>query len=149
MRYRLLSFVVPHPRKILVVDHNADNGALLVRTLLRKFPAAAVQLCAETGTAVHLAASENIDAVVIHRTLEDSAAELTKTLRKLSPDAIIIVVSGVDRSQDVIAAGADGFLSYEAWLRIGTVVSEAMEARQSPPRRASANPFARREPSRV
>jgi len=135
---------VHSPRKILVVDHNADNGALLVRTLLRKFPAAAVQLCAETGTAVTLAATESIDAMVIHRTLEDSAAELTRSLRKLSPDAVIIVVSGVDRSQDVIAAGADDFLSYEAWLRIGTVVSAALEARRSPPRPASASPFARR-----
>jgi hypothetical protein len=34
------------------------------------------------------------------------------------------MVSGLDRTQTAIEAGATTFLSYDAWLRIGTVVAE-------------------------
>jgi hypothetical protein len=34
------------------------------------------------------------------------------------------MVSGLDRTHTAIEAGANMFLNYDAWLRIGTVVSE-------------------------
>jgi hypothetical protein len=35
-------------------------------------------------------------------------------------------VSGFDRSQVALAAGATAFLNYDEWLRIGTVVSDLL-----------------------
>ena len=49
----------------------------------------------------------------------------------------IVMVSGLDRTKSAIEAGATAFLSYDAWLRIGTVVSELLpENREASPHRA-------------
>jgi response regulator RpfG family c-di-GMP phosphodiesterase len=125
----MLECAVSVPLKMLIIDQNADNGALLARTLLRKFPTAAVQLCGETETAIALAKAEPLTAIVMHRTMEDDASALTSTMRRLNPDAVIIVVSGVDRSESVLRAGATGFLNFEEWLRLGTLVANALELR--------------------
>jgi DNA-binding response OmpR family regulator len=116
------------PRKLLVIDHNADSGSLLVRSLTRKFPAASVDLCAEMGDAIGAVASQKIDAIVLHRTEEEDAVSIVRALRKLDGTVPIIVVSGIDRSEQVLAAGATGFMNYEEWLRIGTVVASALSA---------------------
>ena len=137
-RYReLLGFDTVHrnltpPRRFLVIDHNPDSGSLLVRSLARKFPQSVIQLAKESGTAAVVAATERLDAVVLHRTLEDSAVELVRMLRNIDLAMPIVVVSGVDRSEEVLAAGASGFLNYDEWLMVGTFVANAVATRRSP-----------------
>ena len=116
------------PRKLLVIDFDSDSGALLLRSLLRKFPAASVELCKEAGAATEVVGAQQVDAVVVHRTQEEDAVTLVRTLRKLDADMPIIVVSGIDRSEQVLAAGATGFLNYAEWLMIGQVVANALQA---------------------
>ncbi|HUR56395.1 MAG TPA: hypothetical protein VM029_01710 [Opitutaceae bacterium] len=118
------------PRKLLVIDFDADSGALLLRSLLRKFPAAAVELCKEAAAATQVVGTRQVDAVVLHRTEEEDAVTLVRTLRKMDADIPIIVVSGIDRSEQVLAAGATGFLNYAEWLMIGQVVSNALQAQE-------------------
>lgn len=117
---------MPLPLKLLVIDYDTNSAALLVRSLLRQFPQASVHLCEESGTAVQVAATERLDAVVLHRTEDDNAVNLVRLLRKVDSAVPIIVVSGIDRSEQVRAAGATGFLNYEKWLMIGTVVANAL-----------------------
>lgn len=115
------------PKKILVIDHNADSGSLLVRTLARKFPQTVVQLCPETEPAVAAAATEAIDTIVLHRTFEDDAVSLVRAIRAVNKGVPILGVSGIDRSEKLLAAGADGFLNYDEWLRVGIVVNNLLE----------------------
>lgn len=115
------------PGKILVIDSNTDNGALLVRTLARKFPAAAIQLCSDAARALQLAAAEPIAAAVLHRTDEVDAVSLIQEILRVAPQTPIVAVSSVDRSEAVLAAGAAGFLKYDEWLRIGQVVAHVIQ----------------------
>jgi CheY-like chemotaxis protein len=134
------------PRRILVIDHNPDSGSLLVRSLARKFPDAIIQLCKESRAAIEIVTTDKLDAVVLHRTEEDDAVSVIRTLRKLEQDLVIIAVSGIDRSEQVLAAGATGFMNYDQWLMIGSVVANALK--HAAPRSASKNPFGRL-PTRV
>jgi hypothetical protein len=42
------------------------------------------------------------------------------------------MVSGIDRSEAALAAGANAFLPYDEWLRIGTVVEHYMRSAEPP-----------------
>lgn len=117
---------MPTPRKFLIVDDNSDSRFLLVKTLLRKFPQAVVQECQDGDAAIAIARSEKLDAIVAHRAAEIDGLTLIRLLRQVNPAIPIVMVSGLDRSKEAVAAGATCFLSYDAWLRIGTVVSELL-----------------------
>src|SRR3954471_3284685 len=113
---------MPAPRKFLIVDDNPDSRFLLVKTLLRKFPQAVIEECQDGNAAVDVAKSGALDAIVAHRAAEVDGLTLIRMLREVNPSIPIVMVSGVDRTKESLAAGATRFLSYEAWLRIGTVV---------------------------
>ncbi len=122
--------------RFLVVDDNADSRMLLSKTLMRKYPEAVVLECQHGDTAVAIAQLERLNAIVAHRTYDYDGETLIALLRRVNPRVPIIMVSGYDRSTRAISAGADAFLNYDAWLQIGTVVSEAMAtaaARQPEP----------------
>lgn len=124
---------MPPPFKFLIVDDNADSRFLLVKTLLRKFPRAIVLETQDGESTLALARSESLDAMVVHRTADVDGLTLVRMLRQISPTVPIVMVSGLDRTQSALEAGATTFLSYEAWLRIGTVVSEFVTARSESP----------------
>jgi CheY-like chemotaxis protein len=110
--------------RFLVIDDNPDSRFLLVKTLLRKFASAAVQECQDADTAVQIAAQEKVDAVIAHRAGEIDGLTLIRLLRRVNTTVPIIMVSGINRAQQALAAGATFFLNYDEWLRIGTVVAE-------------------------
>lgn len=122
---------MPVSRKFLIVDDNADSRFLLVKTLLRKFPQAVVQECQDGDAAVALVRAEKLDAIVAHRAAEVDGLTLIRMLRQANPTIPIVMVSGFDRAKEAITAGATCFLSYDAWLRIGTVVAELLAATTS------------------
>lgn len=121
------------PPKFLIVDDNADSRFLLVKTLLRKFPQAILQETQDGESAVALVKSGQLDAVVVHRAAEIDGVSLVRNLRQTNPAVPIVMVSGLDRTKAALEAGASTFLSYDAWLRIGTVVSELVSAGKLPP----------------
>lgn len=120
---------MPNPHRFLVVDDNADSRFLLVKTLMRKFPRALLQECRSGEAALATANSDKLTAIVAHRGYEEAGLPLVRRLRDAAPQVPIVMVSGVDRSQEALAAGADAFLHYDEWLRVGTVVAEAIEAK--------------------
>ena len=115
---------MPSPPNFLIVDDNADSRFLLVKTLLRKFPQAVLQETQDGESAVSLVRSDILDAVVVHRAAEIDGISLVRRLRQTNSMVPIVMVSGIDRTKEALEAGANTFLSYDAWLRIGTVVSE-------------------------
>jgi response regulator RpfG family c-di-GMP phosphodiesterase len=120
------SHSMPTPSKVLVVDDNPESRFLLTKTLLRKFPQVMVLECADAGSAQRTAALEPLDVIVLHRTADVIGVDLIRMLREVSDKIPIIMVSGIDRSAEAMAAGANFFLSYDEWLRIGTVVAELL-----------------------
>lgn len=137
--YRLMRI-----HRFLVVDSNLDNGALLVRTLSRKFPSASIQLLRHDAEALRaLSGGEAVAAIVLHRTDESDAVALIHAFKAAAPQVPIVAVSGVDRSEALLRAGAAGFLNYDEWLRIGTVVHNVLareESESHPPGAAPAQP---------
>ena len=115
-------------RKFLVIDDNSDGRALLTKTLMRKFPACVVQECQSADSAVTVTARKDLDAIIVHRLWEMDGATLIRALRAANPTVPIVAVSGIDRSQEAIAAGATSFIVYDEWLRIGSLVAELIGA---------------------
>jgi DNA-binding NarL/FixJ family response regulator len=112
--------------RFLIIDHDPDSSELLVRSLRRKFPLATLMQTAEVEEATKVAASLHLDAVVLHRAEDGDAVEVTKAVRSVNTATPIIVVSGIDRSESVLAAGATGFLNFDQWLMLGAVVGNSL-----------------------
>lgn len=117
---------VQSPLRFLVVDENADSRFLLVKTLLRKFPQALLQECHDFDTAVSTARADKLTAIVAHRTYDCDGINLITALRQANASVPIVMVSGIDRTPQALAAGANAFLSYDEWLRIGTIVGDVI-----------------------
>ena len=124
----------PTPLRFLVIDDHTDSRMLLVKSLLRKFPTALVQECQDGHTAIAIAEADTLSAIVAHRTYDYDGATLIGLLRRARPEVPLVMVSGHDHATKARNIGADAFLHYDEWLRIGTVVSEVMEQRAKEPR---------------
>lgn len=117
------------PLKFLVVDFHAESRFLLVKTLLRKFPEAAIFEEEDADRATELVRTQHFSAIVTHRTFEVSNSDLVRMFRAVDPHVTIVMVSGIDREDAAQQAGADAFLHYDEWLRIGSVVEAQLAAR--------------------
>jgi CheY-like chemotaxis protein len=124
--------MTPVALTILVVDHHKDSRFLLVKSLHRKFPAATILEAQEGEQAIALAADRTLAAIVTHRTREYFGTELVEKFRAVNPEVPIVMVSGIERTTPALAAGADRFMLYDEWLRIGTIVKELLEVGRSP-----------------
>jgi CheY-like chemotaxis protein len=119
--------------KILVIDTDADGRFFIGRTVARKFPSVVIVECQNRESAEREAQDPNLSAIICHKPLEISGPEMVSNLRKLRPTLPIILVSNVDRDAEAVAAGADRFLPFEEWLRIGTVLQELLTERPDVP----------------
>lgn len=113
--------------QFLVIDHHKDSRFLLVKCLLRKFPHAHIVEAEEGDPAIAIARSPELSAIVTHRTREYFGTELVEKLRQVNERVPIVMVSGIERTEPALAAGADRFMLYDEWLRVGTVVKELLE----------------------
>lgn len=120
---------MPAPLSFLVVDDNRDSRFLLVKTLLRKFPASVIHECHAADTALKRCRSERFSAVVTHRTTEMPGLALTRALREANDKVPLVMVSSIDRREAALGAGASAFLLYDEWLRIGTIVEQLINRR--------------------
>lgn len=118
------STAAPH---FLVVDHNKESRFLLVKCLLRKFPQARILEIEEGDAAIELARTRELAVIVTHRTREYYGTELVEKLRRVNETVPIVMVSGIERTAPALAAGADRFMLYDEWLRIGTIVKDLLE----------------------
>ncbi len=116
--------------KFLIVDDNAENRFFITKTLLRKYPQATLQECQDSVPAKIAAELERLTAIIVHRSSDMEGIELIRSLRHVNRTIPIVMVSGRETYPEVLEAGADAFLNYDAWLRIGTVVEELLAARE-------------------
>lgn len=105
--------------KFLVVDFHAESRFLLVKTLVRKFPDAVILEEDDAERALVQARTGQLSAIITHRTFDMEGLELVRQFRAATKTCIVMV-SGIDREAAALAAGADSFLPYDEWLRIGT-----------------------------
>jgi ActR/RegA family two-component response regulator len=131
------------PLRFLIIDDNADSRALLVRTLVRRYPQAVIHECYQADTALALARREKLSAIVTHRTYDFDGVALVALLRAANATVPILMVSGRDRAKDAVRAGANRFLSYEEWLRVGDVMAGLLAETRSP---FASDPSSSREP---
>ena len=124
----------------LVVDDNADSRFLLVKTLQRKFPHAVIREAQESQHAVAIAMTEDIAAIVAHRAADLDGISMIRALRAANPHVIIVMVSGLDRTQSAIRAGATCFLNYDEWLRVGSLVTDLLARSQAAKAEPGAGP---------
>lgn len=123
--------------KFLVVDDNSENRFFVTKTLLRKFPQAIVQEVQESVPAKLAASSEKLAAIIVHRAVDLEGVPLIKELRSIDANIPILMVSGRIECPEAFEAGANAFLNYDAWLRIGTVVEELVGQQGPKPGRSS------------
>lgn len=109
-----------------MIDDNADGRSLLSRTLHRKFPQSITLECVDADAAINVAQAEKLDAVIVHRTSQNTGVEIIQLLRQVNPGVPILAVSGFDRTKVSLEAGANRFLNYDQWLMVGTVVLEML-----------------------
>lgn len=131
------------PKVFLVVDDNADSRFLLVKTLQRKFPDALIHEAQESEPAVSIATMQPMAAIIAHRAADMDGISMIRTLRAACPDTLIVMVSGLDRTESAIRAGATCFLNYDEWLRVGSLVTDLL-ARAQAVQSAGQNPGADR-----
>lgn len=113
-------------RKFLLVDENPDGRSLLARTLHRKFVHALTVECIDSQAALEAAADTKLDVIIVHKADDVTGLELIRLLRQVNPKVPILAVSGYDRTQEALAAGATRFLNYDRWLLVGSVVAEML-----------------------
>lgn len=121
------------PLKFLVVDFHAESRFLLVKTLLRKFAGAQIIEEDDADRAAAIVRTRNISAIVTHRTFEVSGIDLVRQFRAVDAHVPIVMVSGIDRADAALAAGANSFLPYDEWLRIGSMVETHLHQRAASP----------------
>jgi DNA-binding NarL/FixJ family response regulator len=113
---------MPDSLHFVVIDFHSESRYLLVKTLRRKFPESVVHETDDAEQAIAVARLEPLAAIITHRTFEVEGVELVRLLREADPAVPIIMVSGIDREAAALRAGANCFLPYEEWLRVGSVV---------------------------
>ena len=120
------------PRQFLIVEHNPEGQFLLSKTLKRKFPDAVLHASHDADAAMEILKKVKVDAIIVHRAADMDGVRLTKALREAMPQGLIVMVSGYDRAKEAAAAGATLFLSYDEWLRVGTVVADELIKAKAP-----------------
>jgi len=118
-----LQRLMPTPKYFLVIDGDDDLRQLVVRTLIRVFPGSIITESTDRDEALHLIKANEYDAIVVHRAIGSDAVTLIRLIRQDNPRIPVLAVSSMDRSKEVLAAGATEFLNFEEWLRVGTVVA--------------------------
>ena len=113
-------------RSFLVIDSFEEMRLLVVRTLRRVFPDALITEAHDFEEAISLTRDTAYDAIVVHRAIGADAKTIIQLIRCDNAAVPIIAVSSMDRTDEVLSAGATAFLNFEEWLRIGRLVAEVI-----------------------
>jgi DNA-binding NtrC family response regulator len=81
----------------------------------------------EAQQALAILAEQSVDAVIVHRPIGMNGLDTIALIRKANRNVPVIMVSSVDYHTEALAAGADSFLLYDAWLMLGGVVADNLK----------------------
>lgn len=113
-----------HPLHFVVIDDNADTRFIVARSLSKTFPGATIEECADAQRGLEACNAPGVSTAVIHRTTEMTGLYFIQLLRKTNPTVPILMVSGIDRTPAALAAGANQFVPFDQWQRIGLTIAE-------------------------
>lgn len=113
-------------RTFLLIDDKRETSYVLTKTLVRRFPAVNIYEAADKIGALEFARRKTLDAIIVRHVWDADVGTIIGELRAIRPTVPIVAVSSVDCAKAALASGADRFLNYEEWLRIGSVVAEVL-----------------------
>lgn len=116
------------PQHFLIVAESESDRALYARTLLRRFPGAAITDAGVAGALVLAPQALHCNGAVVNITGAGAALRLVSALRNANPKLPIVAICAVDRSVDAFAVGASRFLLSTEWLMIGAMLSDVIES---------------------
>jgi hypothetical protein len=116
----------------LVVDDIEDNRQLVCRVLLRRFPKSTILECMDFDEAAGLIKKTVITACVVHRSADTPCLPLLSKIRSLT-NRPILSICGTCKEKAARQSGADAFVDFDAWLRVGSSMEDLL-ARDEPPR---------------
>lgn len=112
----------------LVVDDDDDNRFLLTKTLLRNFPRCRIHESRDSDSVLRIAQEFELGCAVIHRAADMDGITLIRQVREAAPNLPILALSGFDRREESLRAGATAFLHYDAWLTVGRAVEDLLRS---------------------
>jgi CheY-like chemotaxis protein len=112
--------------RFIVVDDHPEGRAFLSKMLLHAFPRAEILECDQSHAASKELSAGNISALLVHRGLDVDGLPLVEMLRATSATIPIVYVSGVDRTDAALAAGATTFLHSDHAQTIGRVMRDIL-----------------------
>lgn len=116
----------------LLIDDNRDGRSVISRAVQRKYGEALrhdfplLQLAA--GTLRSLGDVPHPWIAVVGRTPEHDTPGLVAAVRAIQPRIPVIALGRNEEAHASLAAGADQFLDYEAWLLLGVMVERITAA---------------------
>lgn len=113
-------------RTFLLIDDKRETSYLLTKTLVRRFSSITIYEAVDKAGALSLARQNPLDAIILRHAWDADVVALIRELRAVRPIVPIVAISGEDSAKAALAAGADRFLNYDEWLRIGSVVAEVL-----------------------
>lgn len=127
----------PSPLRFLVADENPDSRHILVQTLLVQFPEAVIEECRSGRSAIAVAESDKLDAIIAHDTNDYDGEPLVALLRNANRSVPIVMVWGYEMPASAWSAGADAFLLCDQCHRVGEVVAETLAGQRAGKRRTA------------
>jgi len=123
--------------QFLIVDDNRDGRSVIVRAVHRKYPEAVTREFAEFSKTKPVLAQLPPDAgawvVLAGRAADLEGVALVAAIRGAHARVPIIALGQSADARATLAAGADHFLEYEAWLLVGVMVERVMATWPSAP----------------
>jgi DNA-binding NarL/FixJ family response regulator len=119
-------------RRFLLVGNTLERVQLLAHALRTRYPDCVIPHASELEAAGQFLRTQTYDVVILVVSEGKGAAEVVTRLRQINAAVPVIVVSTVDQSEPVLAAGATGFLKGDEALRIGQVVANVLAHRGGP-----------------
>jgi len=116
------------PRSFLVISEDTDRLMLISNTLHLKFPNSVVQTCRDSEVAVKVSRTQQLDAIIAHRSSDMDEIPLVECLRAVTAVPILLM-SALVSADRAIAAGASSFLHFDEWLLVATAVGKLIGAR--------------------
>lgn len=101
------------PLKILLIDDNADDRALVARELCREFPRARIEQVADRKAYERTLKSFDHDLVIIDNELGwESGLQILHAVKRLAPECPVVMVAGAGSEQMAVDAMKAGLSDY-------------------------------------
>lgn len=111
-----------------MIDDNPEGRLFFSKILDSSVPGVDIIECENSEVALHELGTKKTALFLVHRANDADGLPLVEMLRAASPTIPIIYVSGIDRTDAALAAGATSFLQFNQSHLIGGIVRNILRA---------------------